>query len=73
MTHTINLDWSRLLGFDQAQDPREGDANAAVDRPHLSQLGTKVGGKSGSKPGQGGTGFACGPRALHARLRRSTI
>lgn len=69
MTHTIKLDWSRLLGFDQASHDGNVAAASALNDPRLAGLGARFGGKPGRKP----TGFACGPRALHARLRRTPI
>lgn len=49
----IVLDWSRLLGFDQA--PRTTDEAGRLDAPALSKaggkIGVKVGAKTGSKPG----------------------
>lgn len=42
---SIKLDWSRLLGFDQAaQSVDEVPANQLND-PRLAKLGAKVGGK----------------------------
>jgi len=49
-TSKIELDWSRLLGFDQATRI-EGPAVAARTTPTLAKLGAKVGGKVGNKPG----------------------
>jgi len=51
MNRIIKLDWSRLLGFDQApRSTGEADApRANDDRP--MPLGAKVGGKIGSKHG----------------------
>ena len=43
MTETIKLDWSRLLGFDQAL--RNGDKTT-----RLGRLGAKFGSKPGRKP-----------------------
>jgi hypothetical protein len=44
---TIKLDWTRLLGFDQAV--RSGDDAAAkkLNDPRLIKLGAKFGGKPG--------------------------
>jgi hypothetical protein len=44
----IKLDWSKLLGFDQATRV-EGQAEAV--RSTLAKLGSKVGGKIGNKAG----------------------
>jgi hypothetical protein len=50
MGATIALDWSRLLGFDQASV--SGDATAArrLNDPRMARLGTKSGNKNGEKP-----------------------
>jgi hypothetical protein len=49
----IVLDWSKLLGFDQA--PRATGVAGRLDAPALSKaggkIGVKVGAKTGSKPG----------------------
>jgi hypothetical protein len=39
----VKLDWSRLLGFDQAADERETTAKFGT------RLGSKIGGKPGVK------------------------
>ena len=46
---SIKLDWSRLLGFDQA--PRASDDSAAIrlQDPRLAKLGAKFGSKLGGK------------------------
>jgi hypothetical protein len=50
-TSRIKLDWSKLLGFDQAtRIERQADA-ARLTAPLLAKLGSKVGGKVGNKPG----------------------
>ena len=50
MTEAIKLDWSQMLGFDQAT--RDGDkaASGNLNDPRLAGLGTKFGGKPGRKP-----------------------
>ena len=53
-TSKIKLDWSRLLGFDQAtRIERQADAArpTAPTLAKLAKLGSKVGGKVGTKPG----------------------
>ena len=50
-TSTIKLDWSKLLGFDQATRVAGQSEGARVAGPALAKLGTKVGGKIGTKPG----------------------
>jgi hypothetical protein len=51
-TSKIKLDWSRLLGFDQATRIESPADNARpTARSTLAKLGTKVGGKVGNKPG----------------------
>jgi hypothetical protein len=44
--HKVPLDWSRLLGFDQAT-PVPG---AGAPRVRLARVGVKVGAKPGLKP-----------------------
>jgi hypothetical protein len=46
-TSKIKLDWSKLLGFDQATRANDQTDGA---RPTASTLGSKVGGKVGLKP-----------------------
>ena len=46
-TRTIKLDWSRLLGFDQAEPPADSDTLARLSGPRLAKLGSKVGTKTG--------------------------
>lgn len=48
-TARIQLDWSRLLGFDQAPTGAQGDASSIRD-PRLAKVGQKVGVKPGVKP-----------------------
>ena len=43
----ITLDWSRLLGFDQAR--RRRAAAPALADPRVAKLGAKVGAKPGLK------------------------
>jgi hypothetical protein len=45
----IVLDWSRLLGFDQA--PRDTGEVVRLDAPALSKVGGKIGVKVGAKTG----------------------
>ena len=45
----VRLDWSRLLGFDQAtRDAHQADANGMTGA-RLMRLGAKTGGKIGGK------------------------
>ncbi|HEY8155841.1 MAG TPA: hypothetical protein VII72_17050 [Myxococcota bacterium] len=44
----IRLDWSRLLGFDQAPAPDSG-SHPALRRIQLAKVGAKIGGKPGLK------------------------
>ena len=46
----VRLDWSRLLGFDQAEPSAEKPEQAKLGDPRLAKLGAKSGSKSGSKP-----------------------
>jgi len=50
MTNAINLDWTKLLGFDQAGERQTASETSAIADPRVAQLGAKVGGKSGDKP-----------------------
>jgi len=50
-TSKITLDWSGLLGFDQATRSSAQDDGARSATPNLAKLGGKIGGKIGSKPG----------------------
>jgi hypothetical protein len=61
----IKLDWSQLLGFDQAHSPPNAEHATSSARPRRAQLGAKVGVKTGQKP----PGFACGPGTLRRGLR----
>ena len=63
MTATIKLDWSQLLGFDQAPAPQIADDAAS---PRMVQLGTRLGSKVGEKL----PGFAAGPNSLGRNLRQ---
>jgi len=49
MTAKIKLDWSQILGFDQATRDGETVASEHHHDGRIAVLGTKVGGKSGSK------------------------
>ena len=49
----INLDWAKLLGFDQAPTSQTVNETAAIADPRVAQLGAKVGGKIGTKPHDG--------------------
>ena len=44
----VKLDWSRLLGFDQAPAP-DCASDGARSRAQLANLGAKLGGKPGVK------------------------
>jgi len=50
MTETIKLDWSRLLGFDQALRNGDKTASGYLNDPRLGRLGAKFGSKPGRKP-----------------------
>ncbi len=50
-TSKIKLDWSKLLGFDQATRVEGQPDGARLTAPALTKLGAKVGGKVGAKPG----------------------
>jgi len=54
-TSKIKLDWSKLLGFDQAPRVEAKREGARPTTPALAKLGSKVGvkvgGKVGTKPG----------------------
>jgi hypothetical protein len=45
----VPLDWSRLLGFDQASAAGP-DAGSSAPRVRLARVGVKVGAKPGLKP-----------------------
>ena len=47
--HSVPLDWSRLLGFDQACPKAPADGSPAP-RVRLARVGVKVGAKPGLKP-----------------------
>ncbi len=47
-TPKIPLDWTRLLGFDQADPVAEKTGPAKLSDPRLARLGAKVGGKKPS-------------------------
>ena len=44
---TVKLDWSRLLGFDQAARTGDDEAAKKLNDPRLIKLGAKFGGKPG--------------------------
>jgi hypothetical protein len=44
----IQLDWSRLLGFDQAEPADEKPATKKLSDPRLAKLAAKMGGKPSS-------------------------
>jgi hypothetical protein len=46
-TPTIKLDWSRLLGFDQAARPGDNGGPARLTDAQLAKLGAKFGSKGG--------------------------
>ena len=50
-TTRVKLDWSRLLGFDQANPSGTGAEPAKISERDLSKLGTKTGTKPGVKVG----------------------
>jgi hypothetical protein len=43
------LDWSKLLGFDQATRSEAGKDVARLTDPRMAKLGAKIGGKPGLK------------------------
>ncbi len=47
-TPKVRLDWSRLLGFDQAG--QAGEEAARLSNTRLGQIGVKLGPKPGLKP-----------------------
>jgi len=47
--HKVPLDWSRLLGFDQACAAGP-DGGSGAPRVRLARVGVKVGAKPGLKP-----------------------
>jgi hypothetical protein len=48
-TQKVVLDWSKLLGFNQATRSGEQAAAACLNDPRLVQLGSKFGAKLGGK------------------------
>ena len=48
-TPKVPLDWSRLLGFDQAMVGSEPATAPSLNDPRLAKLGAKFGGKQGQK------------------------
>jgi hypothetical protein len=50
-TSKIQLDWSKLLGFDQATRVDGQPDGTQLSAPTLTKLGGKVGSKVGGKPG----------------------
>jgi hypothetical protein len=50
-TAKVKLDWSRLLGFDQADPALCGLSNDKLRDPRLAKLGPKEGVKPGAKFG----------------------
>ena len=48
-TTRIALDWSRLLGFDQAVPAGAPATAAGLNDPRLAKLGAKFGNKGGTK------------------------
>lgn len=50
-TSEIKLDWTKLLGFDQATRVEGEPADARLTAPTLTKLGAKLGAKAGTKPG----------------------
>ena len=46
-TPTIKLDWSRLLGFDQATSSCDEAGASRLNDPRLARLGAKIGIKKG--------------------------
>ena len=50
-TSRIRLDWSKLLGFDQAEPVEATSDSGRRTAPALNKLGTKVGVKTGAKSG----------------------
>ena len=50
-TSEIKLDWTRLLGFDQAPRVEGERGGARLTAPTLTKLGGKLGAKTGAKQG----------------------
>jgi len=48
-TTRIVIDWSRLLGFDQAELGSEPATAPSLNDPRLAKLGAKFGGKRGQR------------------------
>jgi hypothetical protein len=46
-TSKVKLDWSRLLGFDQAASACDDAGAMRIDDPRLARLGSKIGPKPG--------------------------
>lgn len=46
---TVKLEWSRLLGFDQAVQSRDEEAAKRLNDPRMIRLGAKFGGKLGGR------------------------
>ena len=57
---TVKLDWSRLLGFDQAVRSTDEAAAMKLNDPRLIKLGAKFGCKLGVR----------GPETVDAKLAR---
>jgi hypothetical protein len=45
----VKLDWSRLLGFDQAPPPGDDAAAARLGASRLVKIGSKLGAKQGTR------------------------
>lgn len=50
MDTPVKLDWTKLLGFDQAGEPQTVGESAAIADHRVARIGTKLGVKSGTKP-----------------------
>jgi hypothetical protein len=46
---SVKLDWSRLLGFDQAVRSSDQEAAKKLNDPRLIKMGSKFGGKLGGR------------------------
>ena len=46
-TSKVKLDWSRLLGFDQAASASDDAGAMRLNDPRLAKLGSKIGPKPG--------------------------
>jgi len=64
----VKLDWSRLLGFDQAT-PQEEDRAGQPDKRRPPRLGAKIGKKSGQRLAR--LGAKVGTKGATARPRAS--